>query len=252
MRKNLLLSITVGVVVFAITLFVSEPLAQDYRNKIECLNNEMVEMYDEFEVVEANYKAILKEKDKDYEELNKKYSEKDSSLNEITKLYNKMAQSKIYELKKVLKSIESIKNYDKKYYLKCYKNVVKNYAQYIDVPPTIYDIYTQEEINIMCRCIETEVYQAPFDSKVNVASVILNRIKSKDFPNNPIEVITGKNQFCYDRTNITNDTIQALEYAYLFGDTTNGCVAFRSNACPMKWCAWTYQFTDEVGHNFYK
>ena len=41
------------------------------------------------------------------------------------------------------------------------------------------------------------------------------------------------------------------EYAY-YEDTTNGCIAFRSDCSPNEWNSWTKQFTDESGHTFYK
>jgi hypothetical protein len=110
------------------------------------------------------------------------------------------------------------------------------------------DIY-EEELTIIFRCIETEVYDRDFLSKCNVASVILNRAIAQKTTG--YEVITKPYQFAYYRTDISEDTKLAFEYIYNFGVTTD-CMAFRSDICPMEWRGWTYQFTDKAGHHFYK
>ena len=66
------------------------------------------------------------------------------------------------------------------------------------------------------------------------------------------ELITQNNQFSYGRDNISDSTVYALLYAYMIKDTTNGCIAFRSDCSPNEWNGWAKQFTDESGHTFYK
>ena len=105
----------------------------------------------------------------------------------------------------------------------------------------------------MLKCIETEAHEASFESKVNVASVILNRVEHDMFPTDPIEIVTGENQFYYGRNNIEESTVYALLYSFIIEDPTNGCIAFRSDLSVTKeWNGWTKQFTDESGHTFYK
>ena len=77
------------------------------------------------------------------------------------------------------------------------------------------------------------------------------------------EVLTEKNQFkvysngSYKKVTLDEKTILACEFVYIFGDTTNGCIAFRSHSeCPEKWYTWENnywekQFADEA-HCFYK
>lgn len=115
----------------------------------------------------------------------------------------------------------------------------------------IYKEYTKDEIDIMCRCIETETYQCPFEAKVNVANVIFNRINNEIFPNDAVSVITAANQFAYHRSNISEDTLLALEYAYLNEDTTNGAIAFRSDSQQSHWGQWELCHNDGF-HCFYK
>lgn len=125
--------------------------------------------------------------------------------------------------------------------------------------PNLYEDFTQEEIYMIQRCVETEAYDAPVKNKTHIASVIFNRLNSKGYKygENVIDVITDINQFAYFRTVITESTIQAVENAYKYGDTTGGCIGFRSDAHPQYWCVskfytWELQFIDEIGHGFYK
>lgn len=155
-------------------------------------------------------------------------------------------------LTKELSEIECID--DKKEWFIAYKEITDRYSNYFDTPETIYDVYTDEEIELICRAVETECYDCDFDSKCNVASVILNRINYENsiFGDTVSEVITRDNQFAYDRSNITEDTILSVMYAYEIEDTTGGCVAFRSDQKPDTWYGWVYSFTDNCGHHFYK
>jgi len=125
--------------------------------------------------------------------------------------------------------------------------------------PDIYTDFTQEEIYMIQRCVETEVHSGDVISKMNVASVIFNRLNHPDkkYGDDVIAIITAPNQFAYWRTEITDTTIEAVENAYKYGDTTNGCIAYRSDNKPEKWYTWKdnyweLQFIDEVGHGFYK
>lgn len=156
------------------------------------------------------------------------------------------------QLNKELAEIEDIDN-KKEWFLE-YKEIIDRYSEYFDVPETIYDVYTDEEIELICRAVETECYDCDFDSKCNVASVILNRINYENsiFGDTVSEVITRDSQFAYGRSNITNDTILSVMYAYEIEDTTGGCVAFRSDQKPDIWHGWGYSFTDSCGHHFYK
>ena len=134
-----------------------------------------------------------------------------------------------------------------------YKNILSKYSEWVDPPLEVYDLYTEEEIWYMQRCIETEVFEKDFESRCNVASVIINRIGDSWFGSNAVEVITKENQFAYFRTEISEETKLALEYVVLFGDTTNGAIFFHSHdeAHPT-FCGAHYMFTDTAGHHFYK
>lgn len=132
-----------------------------------------------------------------------------------------------------------------------YKDLIEEYSEWVDPPETIYDYYTEDEIYLMQRCIETETFEADFDSKVNVASVILNRIESDEFANEVSEIIV-KGQFAFGRENISEDTVLALEYAFMIGDTTDGALYFHSNPKTETFNGAEFIFTDTAGHHFYK
>ena len=132
-----------------------------------------------------------------------------------------------------------------------YKDLIEEYSEWVDPPETIYDYYTEDEIYLMQRCIETETFEADFDSKVNVARVILNRIESDEFANEVSEIIV-KGQFAFGRENISEDTVLALEYAFMIGDTTDGALYFHSNPKTETFNGAEFIFTDTAGHHFYK
>ena len=170
----------------------------------------------------------------------------------ITDIKENITNNKELEVLRVQSIIEPLKEIDKRAWFILYKSIQEEYDDYLDSPESIYDYFTDEQIVMMQKCIETETYQCSFEAKVNVACVIINRVEHDEYPTDPVEIITSKNQFAYSRNNITEDTILALEYAFMIEDTTDGCIAFRSDCSPDTWYNWTKQFTDESGHTFYK
>ena len=155
------------------------------------------------------------------------------------------------EMNQKIMDIETIE--DREEWFLAYRDIIFQYVKWFGIPQTVFDVYTEEEITFICRAVETECYDQDFMSKCNVASVIFNRVnQGGEFGDSVIEVITKKNQFVYDRENITQSTILSIMYAYEIGDTTDGCVAFRSDKCPMEWYNWEYMFTDDAGHHFYQ
>ena len=140
---------------------------------------------------------------------------------------------------------------DKKEWFLAYKEFIEKYPEY-DRPQSLYEKYTEEEIYIMQRVIETEVYGCDFEAKANVASVILNRIEGdNNFSDDPIVVCTSPGQFVYSRKQISEDTKLALEYAEEIEDTTNGALYFNSMEPMESWNGRERIFTDHVGHSFY-
>ena len=140
---------------------------------------------------------------------------------------------------------------DKKEWFLAYKDIVFKYVEWIDPPETIFDYFTEDEVNLICRVVETETYQCDFDSKVNVDNVVLNRSESGMFGDTVEEVVTTESQFAYWRKNITEDTILAVMFSFEIKDTTNGALYFHSNKQTDTFCGREYIFSDDAIHHFY-
>lgn len=145
-------------------------------------------------------------------------------------------------------------------WFKEYKEVIKKYPLELH-STTIYEAYSEEDLDLLFKIIQSEVGDYGFIETSNVASVIFNR--SKLWGMTLYEVLTSKGQFSvyangtYKNVIPDEETILACEFVYIFGDTTFGCVGFRSHrSCPEKWKLWgdnywEKQFSDDA-HCFYK
>ena len=157
----------------------------------------------------------------------------------------------IEEMNYEMTEIETIT--DKKEWFIAYKSIIEEYSYIIDQPETIYDYFTEEELDLLFRVVQAEVGdEYSFESKVNVANVIFNRFYHERFPNTLSDILVH-DQFSpiadgrYKEVEVTEDTILACEYAFTMDDTTDGCLFFDSNNTL------NYQFVfNDSTHNFYK
>ncbi len=164
-------------------------------------------------------------------------------------IYNEV-NTAIIEMDKEMQSIDSIS--DKKEYFIAYKEIVDKYSYILDPPETIYDYFTEDELDMFFHVVQAEIGdEYSFEQKCNVASVILNRIDHYKFSNEMFEILTP-DQFetirngSYRNVEVSEDTILACEYVFMFGDTTNGALFFDSNNTL------NYKFLASDGaHNFY-
>lgn len=90
---------------------------------------------------------------------------------------------------------------------------------------------TRDDINLMAAVVYGESKGEPYDGKVAVASVILNRVVNYKFPNSVKEVITQKNAFSCVRNGqipLTQDKLcyKAVYDAISGYDPTNNCCFF--------------------------
>ena len=65
---------------------------------------------------------------------------------------------------------------------------------------------TQSDINLLAKLVSAESRGEPFEGKVAVASVVLNRVIDSSFPNTVSEVIFQKNAFSIFSTSISKPT----------------------------------------------
>lgn len=143
--------------------------------------------------------------------------------------------------------------------------------QIIDKPvyiPKTKHVVTQRERSILERIVEAEATDKDEKSKILVANVILNRVRSKEFPNS-IEAVVfqrayGKVQFSptadgrYESVHITKSTKRSVKKALEDGiDYSEGALYFvektMANPRNVSWFdeALTRLFTYQ-GHSFYK
>ena len=97
----------------------------------------------------------------------------------------------IEEMNQKMMEIEFIT--DKKEWFIAYKNIVDEYSYIIDPPETIYDCFTEEELDLLFHVVQAEIGdEYSFAPKVNVASVIFNRLEHERFPNTLSEILDRK------------------------------------------------------------
>ena len=95
----------------------------------------------------------------------------------------------IEEMNQKMVEIESIT--DKKEWFVAYKNIIDEHSYIIDPPETIYDCFTDEELDLLFYVVQAEIGdEYSFEQKVNVCSVIFNRLEHKRFPNTLLEILT--------------------------------------------------------------
>lgn len=139
-------------------------------------------------------------------------------------------------------------------WFKEYKMVIDEYSEILeemDQPDNLSDVYTADEIALLESCVETETHGGSFKSHVNVANVIFNRIEATKWPGTITGVITQPDQFSYNKVVISESVKLAVEYAFLFPDTTDGATYFNAGSAVMNGNK-IFVMTDDIGHSFYK
>lgn len=85
--------------------------------------------------------------------------------------------------------IESIE--DKKEWFIAYKSIIEEYSYIIDPPETIYEYFTEEELDLLFHVVQAEIGDEcySFEQKANVASVVFNRLYHEKFPDALSEIL---------------------------------------------------------------
>lgn len=162
---------------------------------------------------------------------------------------NKKISTLIQEIENELQSISNVEEIKEWFVL--YKNITEQYQ--IFLYKNIYNEFSSEELDMLFAVVQAEIGdEYSFEQKVHVANVIFNRMYHESFPNTLSEILISS-QFStisngrYKTVEVSEDTILACEYAFMFGDTTNGALFFDSNGVL------NYEFIYNDGaHNFYK
>lgn len=138
------------------------------------------------------------------------------------------------------------------------ENTNENTVVETPMKPTFYDTYSPREIEMLFGVVEAETIGCEFDIKCNVVSVIFNRVESPRFKQNTLtDVLLAPNQFsvvksgAYKTVEVTQDTIDAVEYVFEYGDTAADALFFESMKSNVHGSYATYIFNDGK-HKFYK
>ena len=129
--------------------------------------------------------------------------------------------------------------------------------------PTLYNAFSEEELDLLFRVVECEARGGSLESKINVASVIFNRVKTNWEKGDLIAILMKPRQFevvtlgVYKTTDISEDTILACELAFE-KDTVQGAVYFdctdgtswAAEECRKGNLIWVMR--DALDHDFYR
>lgn len=145
---------------------------------------------------------------------------------------------------------------DKKEKLLAFKKIKREHSGIFEKDETIEDYFTESELNLLYMVVEAEITEGDFDSKVNIANVVLNRYYDGRFGESLIDIL-NKEQFesvsnkRYKKVKVTEDTKLACEYAFIFEDTTFGSLYFEMLNTNVHHKYADYLFSDGY-HKFYK
>ena len=148
---------------------------------------------------------------------------------------------------------------DRKEWFIEYKKLFDKYPEFLAKQESIYDVYSDAELEKLFRTVEAEATGGTFQDKVNVAVTIFNRINHEEFGATIDEVIIP-DQFSpfmdgrYYEVVVTEETILACEYAYIFRIVEHDALYFdKTNGN-----SWAHRNREEVevdgdnAHRFYK
>ncbi|MFA6939634.1 MAG: cell wall hydrolase [Clostridiaceae bacterium] len=104
--------------------------------------------------------------------------------------------------------------------------------------------YTQSDVDLLARLITAEAGSEPYNAKVSVGAVVVNRVKNPLYPNTISGVIYEKSGGYYQFTPVmngyinkpaTSDSIKAAYDALKGIDPTKGALYFFDNSVTNQW-----------------
>lgn len=116
--------------------------------------------------------------------------------------------------------------------------------------------YTQSDFDLLARLITAEADGEPYNAQVGVGAVIINRIKSSEFPDTIKSVIYQKDDVFYQFTPVENgfinkpatETAKKAAYAALHGsDPSKGSLYYFDDSATNKWL-WSKPIRAYIGH----
>lgn len=104
--------------------------------------------------------------------------------------------------------------------------------------------YISSDLDLLARLIRAEAENQPYNAKVAVGAVVVNRVQSSDWPNTIKDVIYHKSGGYYQFTPVVNGTInksatdidRKAAYEALHGvDPTNGAMFYFDDSATNQW-----------------
>lgn len=115
---------------------------------------------------------------------------------------------------------------------------------------------SNEEFDVLSRIVHAEAKGEPFEGKVAVANVIMNRVDSSDFPNDVKSVVYEQGQF----EPVSNGTInaeatesskEAVRVALEGTNYIDDALFFWAESVPSTSWVWTREVTTQIGHHVF-
>lgn len=127
---------------------------------------------------------------------------------------------------------------------------------YVEPEPVKGRRYTAEELDLLARIVEAEAKDQPYEGRIAVANVVLNRVDSSKFPNTIYDVVYAKNQFSPVRTGEINKkaselSVKAAVEAFEGREITDA-LYFNATWVTGSWASRNRDFCMKLGtHVFY-
>ena len=119
--------------------------------------------------------------------------------------------------------------------------------------------YTASDLDLLARLVRAETENQPYNAKVAVAAVVVNRVQSNEFANTISGVIYEKLGGYYQFTPVENgwinrpatqDCIQAAKDALHGADPSNGALFYFDDSATNKWL-WSKPIRARIGNMVY-
>lgn len=133
--------------------------------------------------------------------------------------------------------------------------VRSDYSEYIRVQVSRGGV-SNSDLNLIARVIEGEAADETFEGKVAVGAVIMNRIKSEDFPDNARGVVYQELAFeavangQYERP-LTDESIEAASLAIRGWDPTEGALYYWNPSKSSSTWVWQRQIFKKIGRHVF-
>lgn len=133
--------------------------------------------------------------------------------------------------------------------------VVKENARYQE-PQISRGNLNRNEVTLLAMVIEGEAADEPYEGKVAVGAVILNRMEDKQFPNTLSGVVyqdwafesVMNNQY---KRPLTQESMQAAQAAIQGSDPTKGALYFWNPVTAKSKWVWSRTVTDQIGRHVF-